>query len=232
MWVVWKKGKLYILLVPKDVLAPMLLGLAVIALKEPHTFVVDDVVAWGKRQNRCFGRVLEVQSRRLRLDTGSAQKPDAEIYRASKFYRPPDGDYIIPVKYGVFQPITGRGAKIIDQTKITDVTEGVPPQVLGRQIIDVSIDEVFAIAEQEVVAATVTNLPEDFIFSGNSKELTSGQWVAGEEENGTWLPLLITSKTEAEDHFALTFQYYAPTTQLIAYYGSTTLKNIFGPFHH
>jgi len=73
------------------------------------------------------------------------------------------------------------------------------------------------------IAGTVQEISDQaYEFLGGPGDISSGQWVAAQADNETWLPLLVTNVSEMEDRFLLAFNGCIPA--------DTVLERIYAVF--
>ncbi len=217
----WEKGESKLLVSPKDILTPRLNGDDVAQFYQPHGLSEGDVIAWNSAGTWRFDQVIKSDALSVKLQVANPMPtPDMDIFKSLRIPRPPEpgSKFMFPYYFATAFKRSGNGffALIIensDYQRITvedDLENSVPSH---SEISKSEISEIFLVPSSSTSVGQVElQRPVENIIDGGPGDLASGQWVVAENGSGEYFSWKISSITEYEDHFAITFKEQSAAT--------------------
>lgn len=217
----WEKGESKLLVSPKDILTPRLNGDDVAQFYQPHGLSEGDVIAWNSVGTWRFDQVIESDALSVKLQVANPMPtPDMDIFKGLRIPRPPEpgSKFMFPYYFATAFKRSGNGffALTIDNSdyqRITvedDLENSVPSH---SEISKSEISEIFLVPSSSTSVGRVElQRPVENIIDGGPGDLASGQWVVAKNGSGEYFSWKISSITEYEDHFAITFEEQSSAT--------------------
>ncbi|MHC4628026.1 MAG: hypothetical protein ACYTDV_13685, partial [Planctomycetota bacterium] len=221
----WQKGESKLLVSPKDIFTFRLNGDDVFQFYQPHGLSEGDVIAWNSGGTWLFDKVIESSALAVKLQVANPMPaPDTDIFKGLRIPRPsePGSDFMFPYYFAAVFKRSGNGFAALtndahvedgDYRRVTVDDENGKDVPSHSKILKSEISEIFLVPSSSTSVGRVEiQGPVENIIDGGPGDLASGQWVVVENGSGEHFSLKISSITEYEDHFVITFEEYLTAT--------------------
>ncbi|MDX8391065.1 MAG: baseplate J/gp47 family protein [Mariprofundaceae bacterium] len=215
-WVGWMLADVSLWLNPQQIHKVLLNGERVVRFDVEHGLTVGDVMAWEDGGWK-FNQICEVDEKSVRLAFATPlPTTDQDVYKAGEIEIPDD-------KLISINP-ADRRMVYLDASALTDISyteEETADSDLYLYSITTATSVVYVAPDiagdpGALAVGIVQDISDQaYEFLGGPGDISSGQWVAAQADDDSWLPLRVANVSEMEDRFLLKFNGCTPADTLL-----------------